>query len=210
MRQGNNRGPDPWNAHSKAMVPICNSVFEEVDPTIHLGWMRSRLADGMPYWAEHTSVLGPDGSHEWVTFILPLIPELYDLQSESFEQGDDIDWEEESIETEWHSLLCEGMQVIGQVLDSRPLFRHVDYLEKQGALHFLDEERNGLLLRLHDLAGFPVTAVVVMISEGKKRLAHALGPWRPFEVARPRQAMDQVSLWLVHEMEKPSPSESSS
>lgn len=201
MYQSNYGGRDPWNANSRYMVPVCHSVFEHVDHHTHLGWQRSRLADGMPYWAEHTRIKGPEGVHEWVTFILPLMPELYDLSEDyvGAEEDGEEDWEEEQIETEWQSLLCEGMQVFGQVLDSRPLFRHVDYLEKQGALHFVSEDRNGLLLRLNDLVGLPVSAVVVMISDNGESLAEVVGPWRPFEETRSHQAIDHVRYWLIRD-----------
>lgn len=207
MYSANYGGADSWKSNSPYLVPVCNAIFRNVNTSTHLGWQRSRLPDGMPYWAEHNRVFGPQGVHEWVTFILPLMPDLYDLSVDFPDTDEEDDWEEEQVETEWQSLLCEGMQVFGQVLDSRPLFRHVDYLERQGALHFVADDRNGILLRLNDLAGRPITAVVVMITENGQPLANVLGPWRPFVQTPPPKATDRVRLWIRHDIKAPLSSE---
>lgn len=197
MYRAGNDGHDYFNTGSDFVAPVCNGVFSQVDSNIYRGWFRGRLPDGMPYCAEKTRLNTAEGQGEWMTFILPLMPNLYKA-SPDFSAANDMELEDEMVETEWHSILCEGMEVLGQVIEPAPLFQHVEYLEKQGIIRFLNDEKNGILLRLMDYADRPITAVVIQVKDHKRTMATSTIPWQSFGPQKQKNMIPQVKVWWLH------------
>lgn len=206
MYRAGNDGQDYSNTGSGYVVPVCNSVFSQVDTNKYLGWFRGRLPDGMPYCAEKTRLKTADGTGEWVAFILPLLPKLYKYPQDR-SLAHDVEWDDELVEMEWHSILCEGMEIFGQVIEPTPLFQHVEYLEAQGVIRFAQDEKNGLLLRLMDYADNPITAVVIQAKENNRILATSDIPWRTFGIKKNQNMIPQVKVWWVNGVALPASSD---
>lgn len=198
--QGNDDMKKGWPFDFRYMPPRCNKEFDGVNTKVHVGWHEGRLKGGVPFWAEKMQLPGQDGGHEWVTFILPVIPDLYHLTEEERVQEEPDQWEAEIVETPWRSILCQGMELLGQILEPQLLFKHIAYLEQQGALLFNRDERNGILIRVNDLDGLPVTVVVVMTKENGREIAKVPLSWQSFKTRKKTgKVMDQIALWWVHD-----------